>query len=57
MTNNLFGGNKEMQQYFSTLPTVVQETIIQSGDDITTITQLQNSAKNLTTNTYYKSFY
>jgi len=57
VTNNLFGGNKEMQQYFSTLPTVVQETIIQSGDDITTITQLQNSAKNLTTNTYYKSFY
>ena len=57
MTNNLFGGNKEMQQYFSTLPTIVQETIIQSGDDITNLAQLQSSVNNLTTNTYYKNFY
>jgi hypothetical protein len=57
MANDLFGGNREMQQYFSTLPSIVQETILQSGDDVTTISQLQNCAKNLTTNTYYKNFY
>nr|WP_162990933.1 hypothetical protein [Maliibacterium massiliense] len=39
--------DKETKQYFDNLPTFVQESIMQSDIDITSLPQLQSFARNL----------
>lgn len=39
--------NKDMQQYFSTLPDFVQESIIQSGVKYNSLPELQSAADRL----------
>ncbi|BCI60273.1 hypothetical protein [Solibaculum mannosilyticum] len=51
MSNSTFGNvqceNSAMQQYFMSLPTYIQETIKQSGAQITTQEELRQCAENL----------
>lgn len=44
--NSIFT-NSEMQQYFNTLPEFVQETITQSGAQMSTVQDLKACADNL----------
>ncbi|MBQ2676328.1 MAG: hypothetical protein IJF54_02865 [Clostridia bacterium] len=43
--NNIFS-NSDVQQYFNTLPPAVQETVIQSGVQITSVDHLKQVVEN-----------
>lgn len=47
MSNDVFENDPQMKRYFMSLPKYVQESIRQSGVDITSLEQMQNFVKNL----------
>jgi replication fork clamp-binding protein CrfC len=45
---DIFNLNSEMQSYFNSLPTNIQETIIQSGAKVNSLADMKAVVKNLT---------